>query len=787
MGTNERTGYFSIIELRERVTTRLLRFLPIALWIVFALSLWRARVIGFEPLLPVEAAFVLIITGVYLGRNHLRLEIKAAVILTVLSGLFVAAVAAFGLLSAGIMLAPFISLYLMLLGYKKLANVSIAVSLLYVSLVAFLFLEGRLHLPADPDIYLRSPLVWTITIVAVGVVSITFVTPFSLVPEALQETEERFELAFENANVGMCVTNLEGRFVRVNAAICDILGYTKHELERMNFSDITYHEDLEASLQFVREAPAGGPKMISFEKKYIRKDGGLVWANVSSSLVTDPDRHRQYFITHIQDNTAHKLAEEKLRASEAHYRSLVEHSPDIIAEFDKNGRYLFVNSSIKSVTRLAPEEVLGKSMRDVGFSEERAALREKAIRSVYETKVPFQGEAELTALTGGRRVYNWRIHPVLGPDGSVVSVFSISTDVTEQKEAEEALRKSEEKFFKIFHASPAPMSISSMKDGRYIDVNESFLKYMEYRRDEIIGKSATELGTWADEREREQIVKILRNEDSLRNFEGKYRTKNGRIGISVVSAEMIVLDGERCILGVTLDITERKHAEDALKESMDELHALTARLETIREEERRSISREVHDELGQILTALQMDLMSLKRPGAASPESMGSKIQSMLDLTASATKTVQGISARLRPGMLDDLGLNAAIEWQAEDFQERSGIRCTLDLPDHEVLDDSARSTAIFRILQEALTNVARHSKATGVYIGLSDSGGKVVFSVRDNGIGIPASRVNDPKSYGLLGIRERLRPFGGSCTIQSVPEGGTEVVVRVLKGPQKE
>ena len=132
--------------------------------------------------------------------------------------------------------------------------------------------------------------------------------------------------------------------------------------------------------------------------------------------------------------------------------------------------------------------------------------------------------------------------------------------------------------------------------------------------------------------------------------------------------------------------------------------------------------------------------------------------------------------------MLDDLGLVAAIEWQIEDFQKRSGIECVLNLPDREPSIDNQRSTAIFRILQEALTNVARHARAHRVIVALSESEDEISLSVRDNGIGIPASKINDPKSYGLLGIRERLHPYQGTCTIQGGPKGGTEVIIQIRK-----
>ena len=779
MDTRQSEFLFSITTLRDRVTRQLILVLLVGFLAAFTVSLIRITIIGFHWLVIVHIGLALALLLGFIWRRRINSVILAIVILILMFSIFAAGIAAMGLTSVSFVLAPFISLYLMILGYRRLAVWSIAANVMLLTLFAFLFLTGVIALPFQPGQYLNSAVPWVMAGVGVTAVSVAFVLPFSVVTGALEGSEERFRLAFENANVGICITSPEGLLVRVNDAFCNMLGYSRDELEGMSFSEITHPDDVPASVGFVEGARTGGPERINFEKKYLRKDGGVVWANIASSTFKDPNDKKSYFITHIQDITARQKAEDDLRASEAHYKALVDNIPDILAVFDKEYRCLYVNSAVSAVSDLKPAQFVGKKMVEVGFSPGQSAFRESVMKRVFETRESYETYFEFNG-TNGRRLFDWRVYPVVGSDGEVLSVFSFSRDITERKTAEDELRKSEERFHKIFHASPAPMSISTISDGRYIDVNAAFLQYMEYSRDEILGRTAVELGTWADENQRSQIVKSLIETGSVRGLEGKYRSKSGRIGTSIVSAETIELDGMQCIIGVTLDITERKEAEEALRESMDELHELTERLESIREDERKSISREVHDELGQVLTALQMDLMSLKRAGISDPSALDDKVKSMLELTANATKTVQNISARLRPGMLDDLGLVAAIEWQAEDFESRSGIRCILDLPDHDIVTDSRHSTTIFRILQEALTNVARHSNASIVNISLADTGKFLVLSVIDNGIGIEQVQLRNPKSYGLLGIRERLRPFNGNCIIQKGIRGGTEVVIRI-------
>ena len=254
----------------------------------------------------------------------------------------------------------------------------------------------------------------------------------------------------------------------------------------------------------------------------------------------------------------------------------------------------------------------------------------------------------------------------------------------------------------------------------------------------------------------QQLIQYVQRRSAGEQVPKFYEARGMKVDGTEFDAEFNVstyeLHGEIYSVAVIRDITERKRSEDALRISVEQLHALTMRLENIREEERKSMSREVHDELGQILTALRMDLMSLKKSEVTEVNFIRARLQSMLDLTANAIRSVQDISARLRPGMLDDLGLAAAIEWQVEEFQKRSGISCALQMPEHDLEVDDERSTVLFRILQETLTNVARHAQAKHITVSLVDSKNELVMTLQDDGIGISDELIRNPKSLGLLG-----------------------------------
>lgn len=234
---------------------------------------------------------------------------------------------------------------------------------------------------------------------------------------------------------------------------------------------------------------------------------------------------------------------------------------------------------------------------------------------------------------------------------------------------------------------------------------------------------------------------------------------------------------------LTQEVKERQAAEEHLRVSQQSLRALASHLQSVREEEWTRIAREIHDHLAQALTGLKMDLAWITSRFPKGSAALQEKAQSMSSLIDATMESVREIITQLRPEVLDRLGLAAAIGWQADEFQRRSGIRCNVTLPEERLALDQERSTAVFRIFQELLTNVARHAKATRVDVRLRSGAGELVLTVADNGCGIDSEAANSPKSFGLMGVRERVLPFGGGVEITGVRGEGTTVTVAVPKG----
>lgn len=227
------------------------------------------------------------------------------------------------------------------------------------------------------------------------------------------------------------------------------------------------------------------------------------------------------------------------------------------------------------------------------------------------------------------------------------------------------------------------------------------------------------------------------------------------------------------------DRKERQHAEEKLRKSLDQLRALTTYLQYVREEERTRIAREVHDELGQALTGLKLDLSWLATKLARSQPPVQDKVRTMTTHIDETIQTVRRIATELRPGILDSLGLVAAIEWQANDFQKRTGIPCNLVTTVAETLWNQEFSTVFFRIFQETLTNVIRHAKATRVDVRLFEEDGNLVLVIKDNGRGISEEEMASTRSNGLVGMRERAILIRGDLTLTGAPGQGTTVTLR--------
>jgi PAS domain S-box-containing protein len=349
----------------------------------------------------------------------------------------------------------------------------------------------------------------------------------------------------------------------------------------------------------------------------------------------------------------------------------------------------------------------------------------------------------------------------------------------------EELRESEGKFSKAFRSSPNGMAITELDTGRYLDVNDSFCQIWGFAKEEMLGRTSVELGVFENAEHRERVIGPVRTTGHVKDSLLRMRTRTGEAKTLLHSAERIELGGKQCIVLVLFDITTRLQTEEQLEMTSRQLRALTSRLQSLREEERTHLAREIHDHLGQLLTALSLDLRLVERraAGVADAElraALQGKIASARILADETITAVQKIATELRPAILDRLGLEAAIEVEAQAFQARTGVECRWMLPSSPVALGPDQATGVFRIFQEILTNVARHSHAAHLAVRLSQQDHHLLLEVDDDGVGIQPCDIANQTSLGLLGMRERVAILGGKINFGRKAEKGTTVQVEI-------
>ena len=348
--------------------------------------------------------------------------------------------------------------------------------------------------------------------------------------------------------------------------------------------------------------------------------------------------------------------------------------------------------------------------------------------------------------------------------------------VIERERAAEVLREREALLGAVFDQSAVGIAVTD-RSARFIRSNRAFQEMIGYDGAELRSLSHVDI-TYAEDlpRNRELMAELARGTRSSYTFEKRYCRKDGRLiwAHVTVSALPAEAGAPQRFVGMVEDVTERKAAEAELERHRAQLRGLAARLEAAREAERARIAREIHDELGQALTALKIDVLWLKKRVLESSPELTRKLDGMTAIIDSTAQGIQRVAAELRPSVLDELGLRAAIEWEAREFATRTGIECRVELPEGQPAVDPSRATAVFRIFQEALTNVARHAAATHVIVRLGMTPNALDLTVEDNGRGIREGALHDSRSLGLLGMRERAGNFHGNVTITGNPGAGT-------------
>jgi PAS domain S-box-containing protein len=366
--------------------------------------------------------------------------------------------------------------------------------------------------------------------------------------------------------------------------------------------------------------------------------------------------------------------------------------------------------------------------------------------------------------------------PLRDTEGKVIAGIEVVRDITERKKAEKLI--TDALTFNRTILKTSPIGIVTFKaSGQCVSANEAIASMVGGTVEQLLKQNFRTLKSWKTSGMLEAAEEVLATGDE-RTMDINAVSTFGREVWFACRFVPFQFEDELHLLTLFTDISKRKQVEEELLKSGQQLRNLTAYVQKVAEIERTNIAREIHDELGQSLTVLKMHLSWLKKKLPNGQNPMLEKTNTMLHITDRTIETMKKISTNLRPGILDDLGLAAAIEWQAKEFQKQTGINCKMAIDSKDIALGKDRATAIFRIFQETLTNVTRHAKATEVTVNLKEEDGEVKLTVKDDGRGITKEQINDPKSFGLMGIRERAKILNGNSVIEGVRMKGTSVSV---------
>jgi len=599
---------------------------------------------------------------------------------------------------------------------------------------------------------------------------------------ALQESEAKYRGILANIEDGYYEVDLYGNLTFFNDSLCEILGYPRSELMGMNYRSFMLEDDADRVFKTFNQVFATGRGAKGSEWRVKHKNGVIAYLDTSVSLIRDAEGNVRKFGGITRDVTERRHAEDALRASEEKYRSLFESLPIGLFQTTMDGRIIDANPACLKIFRCPSREALVAQdarkayLKPADGENFRRQLMKNGYVGDYESRLWCWDGSIVWASTTAHVIYdNW---------GNFSHIEGSLQDITARKQNEMRLQESEARYRGLAERSSDVIVVVD-QNGKPIYWSPSSEKILGFTYDELMARQPDELMARADyERMLLYLTQII-DQKAADSFEIAMVRKDGEKVIVEWAATPIYF-GEKLtgIQFVGRDITTRKNAEAALHRSHEQLRNLSKHLEAAREQERTAIAREVHDDLGQLLTAIKFDLAWMKRHVTEGDTgALLEKVNMSMGLVNESLQSVKQISSRLRPEILSDLGLEAAMDWYLSEFRERTGIKCDSRIQQQAFSGDfvcDELCISIFRIFQEALTNVARHSGATEAFVKLNQSDGWIDFQIIDNGVGIDTGAINDSQSFGLLGIRERVNAFGGSLELKGDSANGTALKIKL-------
>jgi PAS domain S-box-containing protein len=607
------------------------------------------------------------------------------------------------------------------------------------------------------------------------------------IQEALRRSERMFSSAFRSSPDSMSINLFpNGPYIDVNDGFTRLTGYSREEVLQKTPSDLRLWEDPSRRAELFSEFVRTG-ELQECEFWFRTKSGQRRIGHMSGALL-DLDGKRCSLVV-VRDITERKAAEELLRSSEERFRSLVEHIHVGIASFDPQARMQFANQAALDMFGVKIEDIVGKTTKEVGlhpFLEDGTLLSESArpTASVIATGQPVRSRVLAWHLPHTDEILWTLLDAIPEFDGArnITRILATLTNITEQRKALDALRESEERFRTLVRDLHVAVVLNG-PDGKIEFANQATFKMFGITEQDTLGGDVASLGLDPlDEQGRilpldeRPVPTVLRTKRPIRSRTMGWRRPSlpGTLWIFGNAIPQFNPDGSILrVISTFTDITELKNAEQAI-------HQLSTQLLNLQDEERRRIGRELHDGLAQTVLAVNLSLAQVRHSTPPLSEPAERSLEKARALLQQMSREIRTLSYLLHPPLLDELGLVSALKEYVHGFSERSGIETQLVLPQQFSRMPQFVEIALFRVVQESLSNIQRHSGSGSATIRLLENPSAVTLEIIDRGRGmnVPSDRQTLPNvahlGVGIPGMRERIAQLGGRLDIESGPSGTT-------------
>ncbi|KAA3614707.1 MAG: PAS domain S-box protein [Calditrichaeota bacterium] len=600
----------------------------------------------------------------------------------------------------------------------------------------------------------------------------------------LRESEERFRLLATNASDMLYRMSLpDGKYEYVSPASKKIFGYSPQEFyQSAALIGNIIHPDWHSYFEKEWAKLIIGEMSPTYEYQVIHKSGKVCWIHQRNSLIKNEKGQPTAIAGVVSDITERKKIEKTLA-------TLMSNLPGMAYSCLNNEDWemLFVSEGCFELTGYRKHELVGNTKYSYGKII-HPDHREK-VWDIVQNSIENHFELEYRIITKkGEEKWVWEKGLMLKEKINGCNIIEgFINDITLRKQAEQKLHDSEKRYRSLVETSPDGIAVTDL-DGNFTIINKKAVELHGFdSADELIGISSVDFVSPVNREElHRNAVEALKNGIAY-SFEYTLFRKDGSSFPAEANATTIFdsVGNPQAFLTIFRDISERKKAEEEVHNSREQLRALSAHLQAAREEERSSIARDLHDEFGQILTVLKMDVSLIeqeiaKKDNELNIDFVNKEISSIYGLLDKTALKVSDMVTHLRPGILDNLGFMAALEWHLDEFQKKTKIRTKL-ITKIKILDLSIdQNTSLFRIVQEAFTNVSKHAKASEVEVSIRKTKKNLIVSIKDNGIGIKDEKLVKKGHFGLLGIRERAVILGGELKIKSGDKIGTTLKIDI-------